>query len=429
MKLKTQALARLKLIRINAIGLGAVAFFVFQGCASYQTKVAGARDAMRRGTLPEAIKQLEPLANKEGDDQLVYLLDYGTVLQQAGQYKESAKALNRAEKIADIQDYHSLSKVASSLILSEEMVQYKGDDYEKVLINAMNAINYLEMGDLDEALVEVRRLNHKLLKFKNEAKRNYEQNPFAFYLAAVIYEAGQKWDDAYISYKSAFEVAPSYAPLREDLIRAAIRAQRLEDVEKWKKLFPEVVIRPEWRDRAAGEIVLVYMQGWGPRKYPRPENHRYPYLQPIGSQVHRVQITATPGSGNGNGGEAESFKIFSVQEVAIKTLNDDYTRLVATRVGGVVAKAVVADQIAQKNKLLGQVAWIAMNAADRADLRQWSTLPESFHFARLPIKAGKYKVAITGIDSGGNFTPDPPPEREVVVPAGKKGFLTWRSVK
>lgn len=423
--------------RLVAAALAALGI-IGAGCASYQTKVASARDWMRRGSAVEAIKQLEPLAEKEGDDQLVYLLDYGTALQQAGQFKESTKALNRAEKIADIQDYHSLSKIASSLILSEEMVQYKGDDYEKVLINALNAINYLQMGDLDEALVEVRRLNQKLLKFKIEAKRDYEQNPFAFYLAALIYEAGQKWDDAYISYKSAFEVAPGYLPLHEDLVRAAIRAQRPEDVEKWRKQFPEVQIKNEWKDRGVGEIVLVFLQGWGPRKQPRPENQRFPHLVPVPSYVQRARITArtvssdggvSTGKGENFGkGDAVSNKIFSVQDVAIKTLNDDYARLIATRVGGVVVKAVVADQIAQKNKLLGQIAWIALNATDRADLRQWSTLPESFQIARLPVKAGKYSVSVTGMDGSGNPASEQLPEREVAVQAGRKAFLVWRSV-
>lgn len=398
------------------------------GCATYQSKVEGARELMRKGNAAEGAKKLEPLAEKEGDDQLVYLLDYGTMLEQAGQYKESASALNRAEKIADVQDYHSLSKIAAAALLSEEMVQYKGDDYEKVLINAMKAVDYLQMGELDDALVEVRRLNEKLLKYKNEAKRDYEQNPFAFYLGALIYEADQKWDDAYISFKSAYQVEPGYEPLHEDLVRSAIRAQRPEDVEKWLKMFPEVRVKPEWKDSSMGEVVLIDLQGWGPRKRPRPGAPRFPHLVPVSSSVRSAKLMVTPVAG-GTELTANSKKIFNVQEVAIKTLDDDYGRLVASRVGGVVAKAVVADQIAQKNKLLGELAFLAMNAADRADLRQWSTLPESFQIARIPVKAGQYKVSVIGLDSGGYPSSEQMPERTVQVPAGRKAFVAWRSVR
>lgn len=392
-------------------------------CATYQSKVNNAREAMRRGQPADAAKDLEPLANKEGDDQLVYLLDYATVLQQAGRYQDSAKTFGRAEKIADIQDYHSLSKITSSLLLSEEMVQYKGDDYEKVLINAINAINYLEMGETDDAMVEVKRLNEKLYKFKFEAKRDYQQNPYAFYLSALIYEANGKFDDAYIAYKNAYEVAPNYQPLREDLIRSAIRAQRPEEVEKWKARFPEVKIKPEWQDKSYGEIVLVLMQGWGPRKQPRPEAPRFPHLVPVYSDVQmaRLQVEGV--------GDARTYPIFSVQDVAIKTLNDDYTRLVASRVGGVVAKDVVSDQIAQRNKLLGALTYVALNAADRADLRQWSTLPQSFQFARIPVKAGKYKVTAAGLTGYGSPSGEQMPAREVEVKPGHKAFLSWRTVR
>ncbi len=397
--------------------------FTGGGCASYQTKVSVAREAMRSGDAPKAVAELEPLANKENDDQLVYLLDYATALQQAGRYKESMKAFDRAEKIADIQDYHSITNLASSLALSETMIQYKGDDFEKVMINAINAINYLETDDLDEALVEVRKLNQKLYRYKYEAKRDYEQNPFAYYLSAIIWEADRKWDDAYIAYKNAYDLIPDYPPLKEDLIRSAMRAQRSEDLAQWKKKFPEVHPKPEWKDKQMGEIVFVFQQGWGPRKRPRPESPRFPYLAPEFSlaQAARVEIDGKQ--------EAVTDRVFSVQDVAIKTLNDDYARIVASRVGGLVTKAVLADQLRQKNEALGLVAWVAMNVADQADLRQWSTLPQSLQIARIPIKAGKYKIQASGLSGSGSTTGERMPEREIEVKPGRKTFVSWRSLR
>ena len=391
------------------------------GCASYQSKVNDAREALKVGNTTKAVTDLEPLANKENDDQLVYLLDYATALQIQGKYKESEDAFNRAERIADIQDYHSISRIASSLVLNEGMVQYKGDDFEKVMINAINAINYLDAGNLDDALVEVRKLNTKLYKYKIEAKRPYEQNPFAFYLSAVIWEAGHNWDDSYIAYKQAYELIPNFAPLKQDLIRAAIRAQRPEELADWKKKFPEVKVAP--LDKSMGEIIFVLEQGWGPRKQPRPGNPRFPHLVPYHTRVQaaRVEVDGV------NRGETD--RVFDVQGVAIKTLDDDFARLVAMRVAGVATKAVLADQLRQQNGALGLVAWVALNAADQADLRQWSTLPQTLQIARVPIKAGKYKFKAIGIDGAGNNTGDQMPEREIIVKPGEKTFLSWRSLR
>jgi hypothetical protein len=168
------------------------------GCATYQKQVGSARDKIKSGEFNQAVELLEPKALTPSDDQLVYLFDYGTALQLAGRYSDSHKAFQKAEEIADIQDYHSLTRLAGSVLLSEEVVQYKGDAYEKIMINALNAINFLEINNLEGALVEVRRLNNKLYKYKTEANKNYGQNVFATYLSAIIWEAEGKYDDAYI---------------------------------------------------------------------------------------------------------------------------------------------------------------------------------------------------------------------------------------
>ncbi len=397
---------------------------LLSACATYQSDVKDAREAMTAGDNARAAKLLQPKAEKDNDDQLVYMLDYATALQDGKQYKESAAAFQKADKIADIQDYHSISKITASLLVSEGMVQYKGDDYEKVLIHAMDSLNYLEMNELDDALVETRKLNEMLYKFKNEAKKDYDQNPFAFYLGGAIYEADHKWDDAYISYKSAYAVEPGFSPLREDLVRLAIRADRQDDLEKWKKEFPEVKVKPEWKDSSMGQIILVYAQGWGPRKMPRPGAPRFPKLFPVYTSTQRARLIV-----DDNGPSMDTKQVFSVERVAIKTLEDDYARLVGMRVGGVVAKAVVSEEIARKNPLLGELAFIGLNAADKADLRQWSTLPQTFQIARVWVPSGKHKIQIRGVAGSGAYTMESAQDREVVVNPGQTVFVTWRSVR
>lgn len=409
----------------------AVLIAVFHvGCATYQTKVDDARRLLVVDPL-QAAEKLKPLASEEGRDQLVYLLDYATALQTAGRYEESVRVFLNAEKLADLKDYHSISNVAGSLALSEEMVQYKGEDFEKVLINNMNALNFLAMGRLDEALVEVRRVNEKLYKLKQDGKKEFNQSPLAFYLGALIWESDRKFDDAYIAYKKAYDVAPQYKPLREDLIRASIRAQRPEELEKWKKEFPEVVVRPEWRDKNMGEIIVVYMHGWGPRKQPRPESPRYPRLVPVTYNRPVLGVSVQAGDADKLEAYTTGQEIYSVDDVAIKTLDGDYARLVGSRIAGVATKAVLADQLRQKDKVLGQLAWIALNLSDRADLRQWSTLPSAFQLARVPVKAGKYRVQL---QSGGIVATESESSdaritngvRIVEVRPQRKSFIIWR---
>jgi hypothetical protein len=220
-------------------------------------------------------------------------------------------------------------------------------------------------------------------------------------------------------------VLPSYKPLREDLVRSSIQAQRPEETEKWRKAFPEVQIRPEWKDRNQGEIVFVFQNGFGPRKWPRPEAPRFPQLLPGVNPVTAAVMTVSAYDAK-RGAEPHivaspmTAPIYTISEVAIKALEADYTRLVASRVAGVATKAVVADQLRQKDSLLGAVAWVALNVGDRADLRQWSTLPHSFQIARVPVKAGKYRIDLRAIGSSATRT------EEIEVKPGRKAFITWR---
>jgi hypothetical protein len=404
------------------IALTAVAALM-TACASYQSRVEEARNLLKLGENQKAADKLKPLAEKENDDQLVYLFDYGTALQSASDFKDSNNIFLKADQVADIVDYHSLSRDAGSILLNEGLVQYKGDDYEKVLINAMLAVNFLMLHDKENALVETRRLNEKLYKYKFEAKRNYEQNPFAFYLSALIWESDRNYDNAYIDFNKTYEVKSDIPYLRQDLIRAAINADRGDEVEKWKRQFPEIQVRPEWKNKDYGEIVLIYEQGWGPRKRPRPGFPRIPKLFPTPSFTQRAKLVVD------GVGEEFSQTVFSVQDVAIKTLEDQYAGLIAKRVAGIAAKAVVADQIAQRNKLLGQLAFIGMNLADQADLRQWSTLPQTFQIAKILVPAGHYQAGAVGLSFSGTPTGEMLPKRDIVVDPHQKTFILWRSYR
>lgn len=400
--------------------------FIVVGCASYQSKVDKARKMLSSGQPLEATEHFKPLAAQDGKDQLVYLLDYATVLQLSGLYKESINTFIQADKMSEVKDYTSLSKEGASLLLNEGMVQYKGDDYEKVLINAMNAINFLMVDDLDGALIETRRVIEKLRLYRYEAKKEYEQNTWATYLGAMIWEADRKWDDAYISYEQAYKLNPHIPYIKEDLVRAAMMARREEVQKKWQKEFG-ITPQKQWRNHKLGEVVLVYQQGWGPRKQPHPNWQSIPKLYPVSAFTTQAKMVVMDASGQVLNEEL-SQQIYSVTDAAIKTLDEQYTALIAKRVAGKAVKAVAADQVRQKNELLGNIAWIAMNVADQADLRQWSTLPGEFQIAKLRLPPGKYKLRIQGLTSQGIPSGESTPEdMQIEIRPGKKTFVSWRS--
>jgi hypothetical protein len=123
------------------------------------------------------------------------------------------------------------------LIVNDTLKEYAGEDYEDVYINVFNALNYYHRGSLDNALVEIRRMNNKLrylaLKYGNAitglqkaALENSVEIPFdeetvrtdfsnsalGRYLGMLFYRGEGLWDDARIDLEGirlAFANQPS----------------------------------------------------------------------------------------------------------------------------------------------------------------------------------------------------------------------------
>lgn len=401
---------------------GLLLSILLTGCATYQGKVSEARRFIQSRQFDLALTQLKPLAEKEDGDQLVYLLDYGTALHIAGKLEESNKVFLIADKLSEAVDYHSASRITGSMLLSEEMVQYKGDTFEKVFINAYLAMNYLELGKLDDALVETRRMNEKYLKLKAEEKKTFELNPFAKYLSALIWEADQKWDDAYIAYSEAYKIDPSISALEVDLLRSAKKARRPDEYKRWKDSFPTAKEDPLGNDKGVGELVVIYQQGWGPRKETSQMDYHFPSLRPLYSLTQFAELEVE------QVGKFRSALVYNTEAAAIKTLQDDAGALLARRIAGKVAKKAVSDQLRKNNELVGAISNLVMQVSDRADLRQWSTLPQTIHTIRVPLKAGSYKISLQGLSAAGLPTSDRLESRSVTIKPGKKVFINWRSL-
>lgn len=404
------------------------------GCASFLSQSEETKSLLRQGQMTQALKELKEKSESEGKDQLMYTLDYAMALQISGDYKSSATAFIKADKLIDEKDYHSVSQVVGATLGAEEMIQYKGESYEKFLVNSMNAINYLMLGDYDAALVECRRINTKISSFKMEGREAYELSPFASYLSAIIWESQKKYDDAYIEYEAAYKLDPTIAGIEGDLIRSARLAGRDQALAKWKKEFKDDrrALDEEMNGKKNGEVVVVFQQGFGAKKVPRSDEPRFPTLQTEFLKTSVAQVELTPIDPKAEKTYTQVTKsriVYDIDRMAMTTMNKDYNSLIARRIGGIAAKAVMSDQIRQKNELLGSVAWIAMNLTDRADLRQWSTLPSKIQMSRVFLKPGKYELKVRGLDSADGLTNDELPSQVVEVIAGKKVFVNFRSLR
>ena len=326
-------------------------------------------------------------------------MEHGTTLQICEKYPESNQVFTQAENLADSKDYTSVSEVAAATLSSEGMMTYKGDTFERLFLNASKSLNFLQLKNTDAALVEVRRMNQKFSKFKNEERKNFELNSFSKYLSGLIWESTGQYDDACIDYKDAYFTATQFRDVGIQMLATCWNANRIDEFNTLVKKINATneEIQEAKSSKSKSEIVLVYLQGWGPQKLENPQSPLFPYLVDVPNITQKLAIDLYEQDQTKPNKSYLSDTIYSVAEASRASLNADQASLIARRLAARVAKQVVAKQIGDKDALLGFVALVGMVASDRADLRQWSFLPNTIQIIRIPVSPGKYNLKLSGL--------------------------------
>lgn len=402
-------------------GWGALALasvLLLSGCAGdYVARTRGVRMSYQSEDYPSALAELDAV-EKEGTnkDELLVLLDKGMVLHSARKWTESNAVLEQAEKLSAQLDGVSVSEEAGALVTNERQRAYRGEDFEKLMISVIQALNYAKLGDDEAAMVEVRQVNERLQKMVTDEKKPYEQLAIARYLGGVLREDQRDWDSAYIDYAKAYELEPRLGALIEPLLRLAKYTGRDQVYEELKAKYPDVAHPPLARDEA--QIVVVVEAGLSPEKHPASRNHdgggliEVPAYRDRGSApMVRVSL----------GEQAE-------QAVTVTSLADVARLHLDTRIGGMLAKQIASAAVkaglaaglgaATKSEELGVLAFILLNAGNAPDLRSWLSLPAEFQVARFRVSAGSHTVRV---EAGGRVS-----EHVVAVKPGRVGLVVVR---
>ncbi len=389
-------------------------------CASdYIARTRGVRQSYESYDYPGALKALEPEDKGPVIDKLLVLLDRGMILHAAGKYEESIKVLAEADKLSQQLDFTSVSEEASALVTNERERAYRGEDFEKLMVSVLQALNYAELKRDEDALVEIRRVNERMRKMINEEKKPYQQLAIARYLGGVLYEDQGDEDAAFIDYSEAERLAGNLGALADALVRLARRTGRDDAYRTLKTKYPAA----DETDltRSEGQLVVVVEAGLSPQKEPadRHEEHngaveiiKVPAYQDRGAPP---QVTVRIGDA-----AEPTVTVTSLREVAKTHLEDRIGRMVAKQLAGAAVKAGIGVAAAQltDSKAIGELTFILLSALNAADLRSWLSLPAEFQIARFRLPSGKMSVHVEG---HGKTT-----EHDVEINPGRVTLLTVR---
>lgn len=414
--------------------LCAAALCVTTGCAGHAARTVEARRALDRHDAKTALalynKELQvssgsELPKKVDGDNALLLLDRATISQEARQYQDSSRDLEIADKQVEMLDFtRSTAHEIGRYLFSDDTGPYKARPFEKLLVNTMNMVNYLALGNAAGAKVEARRLA-VMQKYLSQS----EHDPAAellgpgSYLAGFVFERMGDFDEAVRYYDEALKATP-YVSLEEPLRRlseySSYSSPRIKSIfEKGKKqpLEPDsaellVVINygrvpaltavrlpiglalsaaayhlDPGQQQAARRLAGQGLVSWV--NYPALEPARRSYgLPSVLVDGHGTSIDTVT--------HVDELVRGAYEKAKGPVIASAITRLIARGAtgAGVGVAAGKASGSGAVGMLLSLATQATLTAVDTPDTRSWATLPARIAIARLRLPPGKHTVKV-----------------------------------
>jgi hypothetical protein len=406
------------------------------GCAGQIATQAQLNGYFSQNNYPGAVKLIDESQKQYGNKNLLlYLLDKGAVDHFAGDYQQSIKDFTDARNRYDQLYTKSVSGIISTWLVNEYTAPYRGEDFERVMINIFQSLNYFMAGNLQDALVEARDVDGVLNLINSgypaDKKNVYREDGFARLLMGVFYESSKSNEDynnAFISYAKAWDIyeneyqsdyalnAPNL--LKENLLSAA-QFMGGRDLKKYQEQFPGIQFVSLKEKAQKAEVYLIQYTGFSPVKeaitIPIPTldsyiiQYSFPAYVRVEDPVNSSLLKAVNGSGNKFFAPSEVAQ--DVGAIAIKNLDNRKARVIAKGIISSTGKYLLerkeeeniqnkfGDGAALGFKILSSVFNVV---SSQADLRCWRTLPSKIRISRLILDPGKYDFVVDSFDAYGN---------------------------
>jgi hypothetical protein len=282
-----------------------------------------------------------------------------------------------------------------SWVVNEGSKRYVGEGYERVLLHACSALARLAKGDLEGVRVESRRANTLLEREEELYEAEYAAGGLGHFVSALVYELEGRPDEALIDYDRMWKKGVGKALAGKAIARLAEDLGREEDYRPVSREFGSE--RPE-PDSAC--IVVIAGVGLGPYKreitLPIPTGDgllqwSVPAFQRRPAQVGDLELSIAGGDR-----AVRTIVIEDVSRVAKENL-EDRMLLLSTKSA---VRAVVKRELTQTlEREVGPIGWVVGNlftvVSERADLRSWTTLPDTWQAARVFVAPGTHAITVT----------------------------------
>jgi hypothetical protein len=409
-------------------------------CATYYQSNTAFNQDFEQGNLNDALSTLQSNSTEaRGKREFLFYVNNGLVLSMLGRYTESNEYFEKAFIFGEDYRKNYLNEVTSYLT-NPTITTYKGEDHEHLMLLYYKALNYLKMGKTQEALVECRRLNIRLQQLSDRYtdERKFQRDAFIHTLMGIIYETDKDYNNAFIAYRNAVEIyEEDYQhlfqisipeQLKSDLLRTAWLSGFKDEFELFKEKFgmTDYIYEPT----EGGELVLFWHNGLSPVKaewginfvVDRRDNFVYFSNQELGIsfpfsldgyddkdknglarlEFFRIALPRylerptyyTGAAVTWQGNTVELQLLEDVNKIAFKSLQQRMTLELSKALIRVAIKKATEYQVKQEDKTLGSLLGMINAITEKADTRNWQTLPHSIYYARIPLAVGQNRIGL-----------------------------------
>lgn len=379
--------------------IATVSLAVFASCVSYPERTAVAFADYERGQFEVAEKLYADPKTTDSDflrgaEAGMSALSGGRFAQAQQHFEIASKAVEQVERAALVSP-ESLGETLLSWAVNDTFTNYEGEGYERALLHSSRAIAHLMLGDLEGARVEVRQANALLESEEKLYKKEYQAGGLGHFLSAVTYELAGRPDDAYIDYKRLEKKQLGQALFAPALARLAAELDDEQGLEQWQQRYG---VSPKSTEGLAN-IVVIAGVGLGPYKeetrltIPLPEGVAQwvvPRFERRPQPIEHVQLSV-----EGIETPVQTVALENIGTVAKENLDDRLAWLATKSAVRAMLKYELTRQLADDHGTAGLIAGILFTViSERADLRCWQTLPDSWQAARLFLPPGTQRISV-----------------------------------
>lgn len=421
--------------------------FVLMSCSTYRGKSDAFQQKIQQNDYSGALKTVDQNSFlKKKRNELLFYMEKGKIAYLDDNYLLSNEFFNKADALIE-ENKRDVGGKILGVLTNPERQFYKGEDFEKVAIHYYKALNYLFLKDIDEALVEAKRITLQLQylnqKYPEGKKNRYVNDTFALTLQGLLYESSGDQNNAFIAYRNAIDLylqnGGNYFgvaipnQLKEDFFRTADFMGFYSEIERYEDLLGISYQRKEEETR---EAVVFWENGLVPYKdetaftfsvvpgsdigffsvfneeldltIPLPID----YSDDVGLDIFRVafpkyvsrQALFRKASIQIDSVEYPFQLTENYNNIAYKTLKDRTYREIGNVALRLVTKKTSEYLLKSKDELSGNLLGIFNAITEGADTRNWQSLPEHIHYSRVPVKQGKNKLDVVLEDRYNNTT-------------------------